>query len=143
MAREEFVHGDDQRRVAGVQHVVEHEEPCRVHDRAGELEIARQRRPRVLAVDVHEARRPAAEALAEVRGRHLARARLPREAPAGRDAVGGAVRLEALDDTGVGPFENVDAERHLGCSALASAMKKRPSNVPISTTGPVTPNSPW
>ena len=30
-----------------------------------------------------------------------------------------------------------------GASAWASAMKKRPSNGPISATGPVTPSSLW
>jgi predicted O-methyltransferase YrrM len=67
----------------------------------------------VLAVDVDETGAASAELRQQVGRRHASAVRLPGDAPLRGDAVPGAVGLEAVDDLGVGPVEQVDAERDL------------------------------
>ena len=113
VAAEVLVHGHHQRRVAGVQHVVEHDHALGREHGGGELQVPGQRRARVLAVDMDEARAPTAELGQQLGRRHAAAVGLPGDAPIRGHAVLGAVGLEAVDDLGVGPVEQVDAERRL------------------------------
>ena len=104
------LHGHHQRRVAGVQHVVEHDDATVADHRRRKIQILGQRRLRVLAIDVDETHLLAAELGEQLARRHLVAVGLPGDALVGRDGVAHAVRLEAVDHLCVRPLEDVDAE---------------------------------
>jgi hypothetical protein len=93
-----------------MQHVVEHEHAAGPEHRRRQLQVVRQCGPGVLAVDVEEADRAAAEPGCDVLRAHVTAVDLPRDPPLGRNAVAVAVVLEALAHGRSGPVEAIDAE---------------------------------
>ena len=76
----------------------------------------------MLAIDMDEARPPAAELGQQLLGLHGAAVGLPGDAPVRGHAVFETVRLEAIDHLRVGPIEQIDPERRL---AVGEGMGKR------------------
>ena len=108
-----------------------------------EREVVGEAFKTVVAVEVEEAHRLAADDLPQLRGADGAAVALHRFDPAEVGAVAAAIGHKALLHPGVRPIEGVEAvgaARHRRARARG-AMKKRPSKVPISAIEPLTPSS--
>ena len=111
-----------------MQHVVEHDDAAGREHGCRQLEIARQRVPGMLAVDVEEAHLLAVELGQQVVGLHRAAVGLPCDAPGFADAVLGAVGVEAVDHFRVGPVEEIDAQSFF---AVRQRMRHRDEEAPL------------
>ena len=96
-----------------MQHVIETEEPLRMHHCRGQCQITAECFGRMLPVNMKEAHRPVPELCPQVIWCHRTAVSLPRDHTLIRHAMAGAMAGKQGFHLVIGPVERIDAQRLL------------------------------